>query len=487
MKTETPTRMTLVTRSVVCLLASVALQTASAQTNFLKLISYGTGGLTGTNDNSDFGHTYGALIEGDDGRLYGLTPTGGTAGGSVGGAGTVFALNKDGTGATILHNFIADHSPDDGSYPVGPVLQASDGFLYGTTPYGGSSCSCGVIFKVNTNGSGYAVIKTFDASVNPLNGFFPGNKLVEGPDGALYGGTYEGGANGGGVIFKLNKDGTGYTVVHNLNDNLVYGVTDLIVSADGTLFGTSGFGGIQDSGALFKVSTNGTGFTLIRQFTGSGGDGSEPYLIEGSDGKLYGAATIYNADIGKVFRLDKNGSNYTTLHTFTGTPGDGSVPNGIIEANGILYGTTQAGGSNNVGTVFKIGKDGSGYSVLYHFRTIGGGGHYPSASLVQASDGAFYGNTVLSGDLGVGTIFRLSDASAGGDAPTIQFSVLPGNVLQLSWPSNFLGWKLQTQTNAPGIGLTSSWNTITNSAVTNLWTLQLNPAVGSVFLRLVAP
>ena len=472
---------------VVFLLAPGACEETAAQTSYQKITSYGVGGLTGTNDNSVFGHTYGALIEGDDGRLYGQTPTGGTAGGSVGGAGTVFALNKDGTEAAILHNFIADYSPDDGSYPVGPLLQASDGFLYGTTPYGGSSCSCGVIFKVNTNGSGYALIQTFDASVSPLNGFFPERKLVEGPDGWLYGGTSSGGANGDGVIFKVNKNGSGYTVLRSLSESANEGVSDLFLSADGMLYGTSGFGGPDESGALFKISTNGTGFSVIRQFTGSGGDGSDPHLIEGNDGKLYGTVTIYNANIGTVFRLDKNGSNYTTLHTFTGTSTDGSYPNGIIEAaNGALYGTTQAGGSNNWGTIFKIEKDGSNYSTLYHFRTTGGGGHYSSASLVQASDGNFYGNTVFGGDLGVGTIFRLSAATVV-NPPTIQFSIQPGNVLQLSWPANFLGWCVQAQSNAPGIGLTSSWVTITNSAATNLWTLPINPSVGSVFLRLSPP
>jgi uncharacterized repeat protein (TIGR03803 family) len=485
MKTRTKLRWILAGHGLGILLSMGALSPASAQTNYQKIASYGVGGLTGTNDNSVYGHIYGALIEGDDGRLYGQTPTGGTAGGSIGGAGTVFALNKNGTGPAILHNFISDFSPDDGSYPVGPLLQGSDGFLYGTTPYGGGSCSCGVIFKVNTNGSGYAVIKAFDASVSPLNGFFPEHKLVEGPDGSLYGGTTSGGANGDGVIFKVNKNGSGYTVLRSLSDSANEGVSDLFLSADGMLYGTSGFGGPDESGALFKISTNGTGFSIIRQFTGSGGDGSSPHLIEGSDGKLYGAVTIYSANIGVVFRLDKNGSNYTTLHTFTGTPADGSFPNGLIEAaNGALYGTTQTGGSNNLGTIFTIGKDGSNYSVLYHFQASGGGGHYPTAPLVQASDGAFYGNTLFGGDLGVGTIFRLSGA---GGAPTIQFSILPSNVLQLSWPASFLGWRLQAQTNAPGVGLTASWSTITNSATTNLWTLPMNPAVGSVFLRLSAP
>ena len=342
-------------------------------------------------------------------------------------------------------------------------------------------------FKVNTNGSGYSLLFAYsNATFSAVTGLFPGGKLVEAVDGRIYGGTYAGGANGDGVIFRINKDGSAYNLLHSFNDNIAEGVDDLVSSADGMLYGAAGFGGLQDSGALYKISTNGSGFTVIRQFTGSGGDGSVPNLIEGTDGKLYGTATIYNADMGRVFSMDKNGSNYTTLHAFTGTGGDGSFPNGVIEADSLLYGTTGSGGSNDVGTIFKIGKDGSGYTVLYHFNTTGGGGYYPSASVVRGSDGNFYGNTTFGGDLNVGTIYRLSGAAVV-SPPTIQFSVQPGNLLQLSWPSNYLGWKLQAQTNAPAVGLTGSWSTITNSAFTNWWTLPINPAVGSVFLRLVPP
>jgi uncharacterized repeat protein (TIGR03803 family) len=310
---------------------------------------------------------------------------------------------------------------------------------------------------------------------------------VEGSDGTLYGGTDGGGANDVGVIFKLNKDGSGYTVLHHLIDSISIGVADLLVSNDGMLYGASYAGGPDDSGSLFKISTNGSGFTVLHQFTGSDFNGSAPRLFEGSDGKLYGTVNFWDGvDFGEVFRLDKSGDNYTTLHTFTGAPGDGAYPNGVIEANGALYGTTSEGGSNNVGTIFRLGTDGSGYAVLYHFNT-GADGHDPTAPLVQTSDGDFYGNTTLGGDLGVGTIYRLSGASVGGGAPTIQFSVLPGNMLQLSWPSNFLGWRLQTQTNAPGVGLTANWNMITNSSLTNWWTQPISPSVGSVFMRLAPP
>ena len=56
-------------------------------------------------------------------------------------------------------------------------------------------------------------------------------------------------------------------------------------------------------------------------------------------------------------------------------------------SDGALYGTTSQGGSNNLGTVFRLNQDGSGYSVLYHFKTAGSDGRIPLAGLVEASDG----------------------------------------------------------------------------------------------------
>jgi uncharacterized repeat protein (TIGR03803 family) len=472
MKTQPRILLAVIARCVLCLLIFGALQIASAQTNFQTLISYGTGGLTGTNLNAG----YAALIEGGDGRLYGVTQRGGS---NL--AGIVFALNKDGGGATVLRHFsyLPFSNPSspgtNGSQPYGTLVQDSDGNLYGTTQYGGDfTCLCGVIFKLSTNGSGFTVL--FTAS-NSASGYYPRTLVGGGADGIFAAG--EGGNFFDGVLYRINPGIPGVSLFH---PNALASVDGLFfLSPDSLLYGPS-------ENSLFKINTNGTGLTIVRTFVDSSEDedGVVLSVTEGSDSRLYGTSWDYGTNIGTLFKLDKNGSNYTNLHTFTGAPGDGANPNGVIEANGALYGTTSDGGRNNVGTIFKIGLDGSSYSILYHFSTTGGGGYSPTAPLMQASDGNFYGNTISGGDAGAGTIFRLSDAPGGGGSPTLQFS-LSGNSLQLSWPANFLGWRLQTQTNAPGIGLTSSWNTITNSALTNLWTLPLNPAVGSVFVRLAPP
>jgi len=460
------------------------LHSASGQTNLQRLASFGVGSLTGTNV-GDSVEVYGPLTEAGDGRIYGLTPRGGTNGG-----GTLFGMNKNGTGISVLHNFPDRSQPGvlDGIYPSGcKLLKASDGFLYGTTPEGdGATTVRGTIFKVSTNGTGYTNIVSFSNALASTRGIFPSGKLSEGADGLLYGGTDSGGANNDGVIFKVNKNGTGYTVLYHLNELTNIGVADLFASKDGFVYGASSAGGSQNSGGFFRLTTNGSSFTVLRQFTGSFGDGSDPHIFEGSDGKLYGAVTTYNADIGRVFRMDKNGGNFTVLHAFAGAPGDGSFPNGVAELNGMLYGTTFIGGNSNAGSIYRIGMDGTGYTVLHEFDIVDDTGYIPTAAPFIGSDGAIYGTTIYGSDVDSGTIFRLSDDFPGG-LPPIDYSLQPSDTLRLSWPHNFIGWRLQAQTNSPGIGVTPSWVVVPNSGTTNFWQLPMNHAAGSVFYRLIPP
>src|SRR5207247_6181040 len=114
---------------------------------------------------SDGAKPQAALIEGSDGALYGTTSYGGTNIDSSGrGMGTVFKLSKDGTGFAVLHHFGATN---DGFNPMAALLQGSDGALYGTTRFGGTSASGGfygggTVFKLNKDGNAYIVLHSFD-------------------------------------------------------------------------------------------------------------------------------------------------------------------------------------------------------------------------------------------------------------------------------------------------------------------------------------
>ena len=101
----------------------------------------------------------------------------------------------------------------NGQSPDAPLLQGSDGALYGTTYYGGAS-NVGVVFKLNQDGTAYRALHSF-AGLAASDGERPLAGLVEGTDGVLYGTTKNGGSNNAGTVFTLNKDGSAYGVLRH--------------------------------------------------------------------------------------------------------------------------------------------------------------------------------------------------------------------------------------------------------------------------------
>src|SRR5690349_17415528 len=101
--------------------------------------------------------------------------------------------------------------------------------------------------------------------------------------------------------------------------------------------------------------------------------------------------------IAGVMHAAPGGLMVTTMVTFNGTNGD--HPNGelVQGSNGMLYGVTTAGGSGNfgLGTIFRTTLDGS-LTTLVSFN--GTNGESPISAPVLASDGNFYGTTILGGD-----------------------------------------------------------------------------------------
>ncbi len=371
---------------------------AHAQTNYQRIKSFGFPELSG-------GGTSSALIEGNDGKLYG------TGGGGARSLGTVFKLNTDGSGYAVLHSF--GTLSGEGRAPNG-LVEGRDGALYGTTQYGGSNDG-GTVFKLNKDGSGSKVLRSFTKS----SGHWPTASLTVGSDGALYGTTSSGGANDLGTVFKINPDGSGYAVLYSFMgaQDAAGPNGELVVGTNGTLYGTTYYGGMSNfGGGVFKLNADGSGYAVLRRFSGSGGDGNLPTgLVEGSDGALYGTTVTGGAhDVGTVFKLNKDGSGYLLLRSFTATGSDGGSPNGLVEeSDGALYGTTSQGGSKYEGTVFKLNKDGSGYTVLRSFDFSTGDGGFPYAGLVKGTDGALYGATTGVGIYSDGTVFKLNQNGSG--------------------------------------------------------------------------
>jgi uncharacterized repeat protein (TIGR03803 family) len=379
----------------------LSLWECTAQTNYRRIASFEAAQTSGANP-------FGNLIEARDGKLYGTTYYGGTND-----AGTVFRLNKDGSGLTLLHSFAG--APDEIN-PWAGVIEGSDGALYGTTSALELNTGAGTVFKLNKDGGGYLVLHRF---TNVFEGRYPTAALLETSDGALYGTTAGGGIENA-TVFKLNKDGSDYAILHHFTGTNGDGAEPwgkLIEATDGRLYNTTFSGGAADRGAVFRIEKSGSNFMVLHSFTTETTDGARPYaaVLEGTDGMLYGTTFFGGSGAGgTVFRMNKEGTSYTILHHFTGIAGDGDSPfAALIETpDGSLIGTTYEGGTSEMGTIFKINKDGSDYSVLHRFGEKEGDGACPYAGLIAASDGAFYGATDDGGEFDFGAICRFSFAPA---------------------------------------------------------------------------
>ncbi len=214
-----------------------------------------------SNTNADGAYPQASVVLSGD-TLYGTTYSGGTNGDGV-----VFAVNTNGAAFSNLFNFAGTN----GQNPEA-VLVAAGGALYGTTYAGGSGANTnGTMFALNTDGSGFASYHDFSplASPYPTNsdGAHPQAGLVL-SGGTLYGTTASGGeiGNGYGTIFSINTNGTGFKPV--LSFNFTQGAapySDLLLT-NNILYGTTTSGGSHFAGTVFSANTNGTGLADLYDF-----------------------------------------------------------------------------------------------------------------------------------------------------------------------------------------------------------------------------
>jgi uncharacterized repeat protein (TIGR03803 family) len=141
-----------------------------------------------------------------------------------------------------------------------PVTQAEPSrykprIVRGIDCYGCAAADWGTVFKLNTDGSGYALLHSFTGAGTDAAG--PHAELVQGRDGELYGTTFNGGANNNGTVFKLSTNGTDYAVLYSFpprgklfGDGPSGGV---VPGTDGWLYGTSQGGGAFGYGTVYRL------------------------------------------------------------------------------------------------------------------------------------------------------------------------------------------------------------------------------------------
>jgi uncharacterized repeat protein (TIGR03803 family) len=381
------------------------------------------------------------LIQAEDGFMIGMTSHGGVAY-----QGSIFRMDRAGV-LTTLHSFSCDTG--EGCYPEVPLVQAADGFFYGSagkmmfrmdstgnfTNFHSVACSgrCGSVsaliqasdgfFYGTTSGenagtswySGSLFRMDATGTVTTLARGIFGAALIQATDGSFYGVTNRGGSDGS--VFRMEANGV-YTTLHRFNcgsDGGCQPFSALVQGRDGSFYGTTFYGAnYAIGGSIFRVDSSGT-FNTLYSFENTsrygdceGVDGCFPgSLMLGIDGNLYGSSFNGAAgNAGTLFRVTTAG-DFTTLHAF-GSTASGTVPHGrLVQASdGRLFGTTRDGGPKGFGTVFSI--DRKGVTTVLHSFDCASEGCQPEAGVIQANDGNLYGTTSYGGPGRGGTVFRMT-------------------------------------------------------------------------------
>ena len=365
---------------------------------------------------------------------------------ALGGAATLLlggatALRSAATAATpgerILYAF-AEHGTGDGAGPLTGVVADRAGTLFGTTTFGGAYGG-GAVFELRPARDGTyreRIIHSFGA---PGDGATPAGGIAVAASGALYTVTIQGGATNAGTVVELRRAGETYRerVVFDFGPGSV-GNQPLgtpVIDGAGNVFGVTQFGGsfngicghVGGCGVVFELSPQGKGFaerTIYALPGGTGGILPQAGLASDNAGNLYGTAYAGGdpscdggGGCGVVFKLQPKGKAYsaTTIYAFHGGS-DGATPFSALtvdEASGTLYGTTEYGGGNCCGTVYRLAPGGSGYgeSVLHSFHG-GLGGLLPQAPVLLARGGVIYGTADIGGKgcggVGCGFVFKMT-------------------------------------------------------------------------------
>lgn len=381
------------------------------------------------------------LIQASDGNLYGTTVQGGS---SDNNAGSIYMLTDPACQYSLVYSFVG---PQDGSHPISPLIQASDGNLYGLTSSGGAN-DTGTIYQLNLSTHAVTAVYSF------LDGGLPaGGDPIDDGQGNLYGTTSAGGVNSYGSIWRFNYLTSTFTTLHSFTGAAdgAYPNAGLVLETDGNLYGVAPYGGVavgqNGRGTAFELATDGTGFTVIHTFANSAAnDGAFPTtdLIEGANGDLYGTTysggTATNSD-GVFFSITPAGasSTFTPISDFI-YPDNGIMTNlgrPFLAGDGNFYLAGSQGGANGDGQLMQVTPAGV-ITGLYDFHTSqDNDASTPDVQPFESFDGNLYGTTYYGGAASSGTLFRLLV----GLPPAITLtssssSTSLGSPITLTWAAN---------------------------------------------------
>ncbi len=344
---------------------------------------------------------YGTLTEGGPGKLYGMTYVGGAHG-----VGVIFEFNYITDQYTKKFDF---DGSENGKKPIGGLIYANNGKLYGMTSQGGKH-NKGVLFEFDLETDLFTKKLDFNGSEN---GATPWGSLMQATDGDLYGMTTYGGTSNNGIIFKYEPVADTLVKLLDLSNSTgSYPLGNLLQVGDNKLYGMTSGGGSHFNGVIFEYDlTTGT-FTKKVDFNGSNGSFPNGSLTEGDNGKLYGMTKEGGAgNMGVLFEYDPESGILSKKVDFDGKE-KGRYPVGTLlaDTNGLFYGTAPWGGKEDEGVFFSYDPSNGIIAKQFDFNDALDG-KYPESGFIQSAGGDLFGITSKGGDSGNGVIFELDPFS----------------------------------------------------------------------------
>ena len=338
----------------------------------------------------------GSLLESSSNILYGLTQSGG-----ANSDGVLFKYNLSTSGYSVITTFT---SASTGKTPLGSLMKATNGKLYGVASMGGTS-NFGTLFELDPSTDTFTKLVDFAGT---SNGNSPQCTLLE-ISGKLYGTTRFGGTNNGGVIFEYNISGATLTKKIDMavgSGNVTVG--SLMLASNGKVYGTTTGGGTGSQGVIFEYDVTNNIYTKKIDLNTSQGGGFYGSLTLGTNSKFYAmCGSGGTANQGGIFEYDYANNTYALKTSFPLV--NGSTPYGslVLAGNGKFYGLTSAGGSNGFGTLIEYVQAATSITKKVDFTGTSGAaiGSKPLATMIEAG-GKLYGTTYTGGANDLGTIFE---------------------------------------------------------------------------------
>jgi uncharacterized repeat protein (TIGR03803 family) len=292
--------------------------------------------------------------------------------------GALFKIDPDGSNFEIIHSFSGGAT--DGNSAWGNLIEVN-GLFYGTTAYGGVN-NVGTVFSINPDGTNITVLHSFENAVT--DGYRPWGGVTH-VNGKLYGTTYLGGANGRGTLYSMDIDGSDYSVMHNFDASGDDGYPQAeLLYYEGALYGVSEYGGANGDGSLFSIEPDGTNYQILHDFDSAVLDIPEGNLYP-YNGRLYGLTySSPNTAGGGLYSINPDGSDFTIHHEFLYVEeANGSYFHvSPVYYNRKFYGAATYGGINDDGTLWSYELPDTFPPIIESISPTSGSQLTPSSSTV---------------------------------------------------------------------------------------------------------